>query len=233
MFKPQFRDLSRRGTGFFDFTETYNWDIEFAKIINVYLVTQMNYEAPNLTELADTDSIVFKNEVVFKLLEAADTETNTGLEAATRNKAIIVSISTEIDKCSYLQYVLAPEMVKLMSEGYEVTDKVPGKWNNADWNREMNALSTVSDNLITTDNPTMKDLTLVSLDDTQVVSIGNVVPESYLLQSKMAKPLEAFRTPAEINAIVQTPWTVDTEDGKLKNMSYKAMWDAYKESRGL
>ena len=210
MFKPNFRDLSKNGVApdyrYFEYTETYNWDLEFVKIMNVFLTTQMKYEDEHLRDIDDNEEITFEDDVTFRLLNAEDTASNTNREAALRNKAVLDSISENISENTYLQYVLAPEMKKMMLNGrkpgdydYEELAKYISKdpttisgnetgWTNSEWVNETDLLNQMAQLLITEESPKMEGIDFYQLDQTTVELICDITPQSYLLQSKMAKP---------------------------------------------
>ena len=244
IFKPNFKDLSTKGGNSYTFTDTYNWDYELGKIMNVFLITKANYVGGALVELEDSEKVKFEQEVNFRLLGAIDCGGN-GEEAAIKNLAIIEAIKDGIDNNTYLQYVLAPEMKKMMSQtkdssnNYIYIGKDPSVttgnntgWTNDEWNTEITCLANAAKGtdtvpgLITSDNPKMEGINLASLTDDQVDLIGNNVSTSYLLQSKMADSLEAAGMPrADIRDKVEAEWV----DGR--NQEYEALWAAYKATR--
>ena len=202
-FKPQFRDLSKNTdsgeTKYFEFESTYNWDYEISKTMNVYLITQAKYEDDELVELVDTDTVTFTDEVNFRLLDA-EVGIRTALEASVRNKAILESISLNIDDNTYLQYVLAPEMKRMMN-GYNseyakyiakdptsIHDNETG-WTNSEWVNETSLLNELAQELITEESPKMEGIGFYDLTQDEIDLICDITPKSYLLQSKMAKPL--------------------------------------------
>ncbi|MCR5307906.1 MAG: hypothetical protein K6E24_02805 [bacterium] len=210
MFKPNFRDLSKNGVApdyrYFEYTDTYNWDNEFVKIMNVFLTTQMKYEDEHLRDIYDNEEITFEDDVTFRLLNAEDTASHTNKEAAERNKAVLDAISENISENTYLQYVLAPEMKKMMLNGrkpgdydYEELAKYISKdpttisgnetgWTNSEWVNETDLLNQMAQLLITEESPKMEGIDFYQLDQTTVELICDITPQSYLLQSKMAKP---------------------------------------------
>jgi len=203
MFKPQFRDLSKTtvsgDTKYYTFTDTYNWDYELELIMNVYLTTQMKYNDGALVELDDNDEVEFNDEVNFKLLDATQTTSGTGLEASLRNKAVLNAISLNISDNTYLQFVLASEMKRMMNgyvEGYEkyiakdptsISGNETG-WTNSEWLNETNILNELAQSLITEASPKMEGFSFYDLSNEQIDNICELTPSSYLLQSKMAKP---------------------------------------------
>ena len=203
LFKPQLQNVSRRSTVetdpayniFYDFTPTYNWDSEMQPILNLFLGTQMTYDSGSdeLIALNDEDDVTF-GDVFFGLYDEGSilkegSEPMTGSEAAKRNKTRLNEISLSIDGITYLQFVLSPEMLKIMSADYTVEGHKPDDWSNTDWIREMDNLFAVGDILITAENPKMKNLDFYNLDNSTIELICNKVKSSYILQSKMALPL--------------------------------------------
>ena len=203
LFKPQLQNVSRRSTVetdpayniFYDFTPTYNWDSEMQPILDLFLGTQMTYDpgSDELIALNDEDDVTF-GDVFFGLYDEGSilkegSEPMTGSEAAKRNKTRLNEISLSIDGITYLQFVLSPEMLKIMSADYTVEGHKPDDWSNADWIREMDNLFAVGDILITAENPKMKNLDFYNLDNSTIELICNKVKSSYILQSKMALPL--------------------------------------------
>ncbi|MBP5445549.1 MAG: hypothetical protein J6Y28_05180 [Acholeplasmatales bacterium] len=209
LFKPQLRDVSRRSTVetdplyniYYDFTETYNWDEEMEPIMNMFLITRMKYnsETEELEHIDDNTEIRF-GDISFGLYDNGSTievdgivHVMDGKEASIRNKERMTGIKNNIVVeeigISYLQYILVPEMEKLMNESYTVENHKPGDWNNDDWERETNALDEVAALLMTEDNPKMSNLDFYAITDEQIDVICEKTAKSYLLQSKMAKSL--------------------------------------------
>ena len=203
MFKPQLQNVSRRSTIetdpayniYYEFTDTYNWDLEMNPILNLFLGTQMPYDTTTeeLIPLQDEDDITF-GDVFFGLYAEGsklkeESLPMSGKEAATRNKTRLNEIKDYIDGITYLQFILSPEMKKIMSEDYMVENHTPDDWDNDSWIREMTSLSELADTLITEDNPKMQNIDFYSLEDSTIELICSKVKASYVLQSKMAKPL--------------------------------------------
>lgn len=252
IFKPNFRDLSKNGDNYFDYDleEAYDWDHELEHIMNVFLTTQMVYDntTGTLRDLDDEESVSFEDEVNFRLLSSSQC-TYGAKEAAERNKATLTSIKNNISYVDsynssiihpniYLQYVLAPEMKRLMNSEYIAKDPTNGSgnatgWSNDEWINEMTYLDELAQALINEDHPKMEGLSFYDLEQDKIDAICSITPKSYLLQSKMSKPL----VDAGINCTaISSASTLTGEDNLMtyiinyewsngKNEAYEAVMD--------
>lgn len=196
MFKPQLRDVSKRTDPvieYFEFTNTFDWDKEMEPIMALFLATQMEYNSTTheLVELTDETELEF-GDIFFGLYESGSTvheggEAMDGLEASIRNKRRITGIKEKIDGISYLQYILATEMVKIMDKDHMVEGHKPYDWDNETWIKETTILDEIAQVLITEDRPKMDKIDFYTITDSEIDVICNNTPKSYLLQSKMAK----------------------------------------------
>ena len=192
-FKPQFRDLSKRTidgvVSYFVYEPDYNWDIEMGPIMDTFLVTQSTYDDVNrvLVEKNNDDVVEMSDEVFFGLYNKTQLP-GLGKEAELRNKAILHAASENIDNISFLQFILSNEFEKIMTKEYMSSENRPNLWSNDTWIRETSVLCIIADELITEDNPKMEGLDFYKLPDDTVDLICEKTPQSYLLQSKMAKP---------------------------------------------
>jgi len=256
IFKPNFRDLSKNGENYFDYNlETaYDWDHELEHIMNVFLATQMVYvdSTHPLRELTDEENVSFEEEVNFRLLSASQC-TGGAKEAAERNKATLNAVKENIAyKDSYdpsivypnvyLQYVLAPEMKRLMNAEYMAKDPTNGTgngtgWTNEEWINEMKYLDILAQDLISEDSPKMEGISFYNLDQEVVNSICDITPKSYLLQSKISKPLvDAGINSTDITSVSSLTGTSDLmnyiinfdwSDGE--NKAYAVVMDALRD----
>jgi len=196
MFKPQLRDVSKRTdpvVEYFEFTNTYDWDSEMEPIMDLFLATQMEYDSTTheLIELTDETELEF-GDIFFGLYESGSSvhdggPTMDGLEASIRNKRRITGIKEKIDGNSYLQFILATEMVKIMDKNHMVEGHKPYDWDNDTWILETTILDEIAQVLITESRPKMDNIDFYSITDDEIDVICDNTPKSYLLQSKMAK----------------------------------------------
>ena len=248
LFKPQLQNVSRRSTVdtdpgyniYYDFTPTYNWDSEMQPILSMFLGTQSTYDAGTneLVPLTDEDDVTF-GDVFFGLYAEGSklketSEPMTGAEAAKRNLTRLDEIKANIDGITYLQFVLAPEMVKIMSSEYMVDGHNPDDWSNSDWIREMNNLNDVAHILISDTNPKMADIDFYSLDNSVIGDIIDNVRSSYVLQSKMANPLvnaginyEDVDTSATTGTATLMTYIVNYEWNDGVNEAYEALMNTF------
>ena len=246
LFKPELRDVSRRSQDstdpkyeiFYKYDtdpkwNTFNWDGEIEKIIELFISTQASYDSVNnvLVQKNDNDTIKI-SEVYFGLYGTDSKQLDsddlmTGLEAELRNKARITKIKTSIDGGDYLQFTIAPDIKNMMSQTYYKDGCLPENWNNDDWVREITALDNVVDVLITNTNPKMENIQYSSLTDEQKTAIGSKVASSYLLQSKMSDTIYTAIEPIighdAADTKIRTAVTADWVDGK--NTAFEALWN--------
>ena len=221
MFKPQLRNVSEREDHTtFTFTETYNWDKEIPVVMELFLATQMGFDTTTheLIPLTDESELTF-GEVYFGLYEegnkiSEESEEMTGLEASIRNKRRLTGIRNSIDGISYLQFVLASEIYKIMNPVHTVEGHTPFDWDNDTWISETIVLDEIGEILIKEDNPKMKDISFYNLEQADIDFICEKAPTSYLLQSKMASSF----VDAGINSTQIT--SVSTLTGEKKLMAY-------------
>ena len=248
LFKPQLQNVSRRSTTegtpgydiFYQFTATYNWDLEMKPILDLFLGTQMTYDSveDKLVHLNDEDDVTF-GDVFFGLYDEGSilkegAEPMTGAEAALRNVTRLGEISSSIDGITYLQFILSPEMLKIMTAEYVVEGHAPENWNNQDWIREMANLYDVAEILITPEKPKMNNIDFYGLDNSVVELICNKVKASYMLQSKMAQPLVSAginNTDVDTSALTGTStlmtYIVNYEWNNGINEAYAAVMDTF------
>lgn len=243
LFKPELRDVSRRSQDpadekynefyLYDVDptwETFNWDMEVKKIIELFISTQASYDSVNEELVPKTNNDTIKiSEVYFGLYDTtSETLDKDGLmtakEAVLRNKARISNIKDSIDNGNYLQFTVSPNIKDMMSQQFYVADHLPEYWDNSDWAREMSAFNNVVDCLISEANPKMENITYASLTDPQKATIGENIASSYLLQSKMSDTVFTLlgSTPeadAKIRSALEATWV----DGK--NTAFETLWN--------
>ena len=221
MFKPQLRGVSERDDHtYFNFTTTYNWDKESPAIMELFLTTQMEYDSTTheLIDLTDDYEIKF-DDVFFGLYEGGnkiheDAAEMDDYEASIRNKRRLTKMKDSIDGITYLQFVLASEMVKIMNSSHMVEGHTPYDWDNETWCKETESLDRIAQILIKEDNPKMKNISFYDLASEDIDAICEETPKSYILQSKMT---QAF-IDAGINSSEIT--SVNTLTGEKDLMTY-------------
>ena len=243
LFKPELRDVSRRSQDpdnpkYNEFYmsdtdkkwESFNWDMEVEKIIELFISTQASYDSVNNKLVPKTNDDTIKiSEVYFGLYDTTSETLDkkdlmTAKEAVLRNKSRISNIKDSIDGGDYLQYTLVPNIKDMMSAQFFVEDHLPEDWDNSDWVREMSAFNNTVDCLISESNPKMENITYASLTDEQKATIGENIASSYLLQSKMSDTIFTLLggTPEANNKIrtaLDAPWV----DGK--NTAFENLWN--------
>lgn len=203
VFKPELRKVSKDGDNYFEFTDKYDWDTEMQSIMEMFLNSEADYDIVENKLIPLTDDQTIKIRDVFFGLYNLESKQKDGItpmdpkESSYRNKTRINEITEKIDGITYLQFILRPEMKKIMcnnianpdSYEYYVEGHKPEDWDNSDWIREMGALNDIAQKLITETNPNMAGIDFYSLEKTDIETICNATKSSYLLQSKMAKSL--------------------------------------------